>query len=203
LAESLQRETPVRLALYASGGGSNVEALCNFFRDRPDRAVALVLSDQPQAPVVERARNAGIPVYCLSSKERKDGAAQLAILRSYGIDFIALAGYMRLVPKAVVAAYARRMLNIHPSLLPKYGGQGMYGDRVHEAVIAAGERESGITIHWVSDAYDEGAIVEQHRLTIPPAWDAAALKKAVQELEWTHYPRVIDAVIERELQHKE
>lgn len=166
--------------------------------DVPARA-SLVVSPRDGTPAVERARALGASVLVLSSKEEEYGPRLLAALQRAEVTLICLAGYMTLLPAEVVAAYPRRILNIHPALLPKYGGKGMYGHHVHEAVLAAGERESGCTVHFVNERYDEGDIVLQKRCRVEPGDTVETLSARVLDLEHTAYPEAIRLVLERDV----
>jgi phosphoribosylglycinamide formyltransferase-1 len=147
------------LAIFASGRGSNARALVHRLEGEDDVQVGLILSNKPDAAVLDFARERGIPTHVTDRTEFRSPASVLPLLRDHGIDWISLAGFLWLVPEVLIDAYPGRILNIHPALLPKYGGKGMYGMRVHEAVKAAGEPESGITIHRVDPEYDRGAPV--------------------------------------------
>ena len=181
------------LAILASGGGSNAQALIDCLRTSSVAQVAVVVSNKADAFVLERARQANIPAEVLTQPQ--DAAAMLELLARYDIDFIALAGYLKKIPNEVVAAFAGRIVNIHPSLLPKFGGKGMYGLRVHEAVLAAGEPETGVTIHYVTEEYDEGAVIRQEKLAIQPDWDAATLQQHVLAIEHRLYAPTIEMLL--------
>jgi phosphoribosylglycinamide formyltransferase-1 len=161
--------------------------------------VVLVASDNPGAFVLERAKGHGVPTAVFSRAEFADGAVPLAVLRQAGVDYVVLAGFLRLVPAAILAAYPGRIVNIHPALLPAYGGKGMYGARVHEAVIAAGERESGITIHRVDERYDEGATIAQFRCAVEPGDTPDTLAARIHALEHKYFPIIIEQDIRKNL----
>ena len=180
-----------RLAVFASGGGSNLQAILEHF-DRlgatAPGVVALVLSDRKAAGALERARARGIPAVWLP----KDRQWEMeATLREHGITHIALAGYLRLIPPAVVRAYEGRMVNVHPALLPAFGGPGMYGHHVHEAVVRAGARTSGPTVHFVSERYDEGAIIAQQEVPVLADDTPETLAARVLNAEHALYPRIV------------
>lgn len=181
----------VRMAILASGSGSNAQVLMEHFRGRSEVEVALVGCDQPKAHVLDRAWAMNVPTFLFNGKELKEGAVQRE-LEGQGIGLVVLAGFLRLLPPGLVRAWPEAIVNIHPSLLPKYGGQGMYGARVHQAVIAAGERESGITIHLVNERYDEGRILAQVSCPVLPGDDAGRLAERIHALEHAHYPRVVE-----------
>ena len=185
-----------KIALFASGSGTNAAAIMEHFAGSDLAHAALVLSNRPDAYVLTRAGERGVPAETFS-REVLYGDPQLIlrILDRYGIDFIVLAGFMLLMPREIVEKYAGRIVNIHPALLPKYGGKGMYGDRVHRAVIAAGEKESGITIHYVNERYDEGDIISQYRLEVFPGETPDTLAERIHALEHRWYPQVIEQTI--------
>ena len=150
-----------KIAVLASGSGTNAENIIRYFQEKSSACVALVLTNRQSAFVLERSRGLGVPCFYFSKGDWESGEAILSVLREHNIDFVVLAGFLARIPDTILHAYPNKMINIHPSLLPKFGGKGMYGDRVHEAVIAAGEKESGITIHYTNEHYDEGAIICQ------------------------------------------
>ena len=156
------------LAVLASGSGTNAENIIRYFRTKEVARVALVLTNRQNAFVLERAKSQEVPCAWFAKEDWESGESVLAMLRSYSIDFVALAGFLACVPGCILHAYPNKMINIHPSLLPKFGGKGMYGNRVHEAVIAAGEKESGITIHYTNEHYDEGGIICEKRCPVLP-----------------------------------
>ncbi len=181
----------VRIAILASGSGSNARQIMAHFSGSPLAQVALVGCDQPGAGVLQRAWDMGVPSLLFSPAELRDGTLQHE-LASAGINLLLLAGFMRLLPPELVRAWPGRILNIHPSLLPKYGGKGMYGHRVHQAVLAAGEKESGITIHMVNERYDEGKVLFQAKCPVLPGDDADTLAERIHALEHAHYPAVVE-----------
>lgn len=183
-----------KIAIFASGSGSNAQAIAKHFSDTPMARVRLILTDNPNAYVLARAKVLGIPSYTFSVEELVNGTV-LSMLRDYKIDFIVLAGFLKLVPGTIIEAFPQRVVNIHPALLPKYGGKGMYGHRVHKAVIEAGESESGITIHYVNDRYDEGDVIFQTRCPVLPNDTPESLAQRVHNLEHEHYPRVVEGLL--------
>ena len=183
--------TPVRVAVLASGGGTNLQALLDALHGESIPAgarVALVVSNQRSAGAIERARGAGIPAKVL---EHPDDPAELLTALGPDTDLVVLAGYLKLVPPAVVARFRWRMINIHPALLPAHGGPGMYGHRVHEAVLASGAAESGATVHYVDEQYDRGPIIAQARVPVRPGDTAETLAARVLEAEHRLLPRVV------------
>lgn len=184
-----------RIAIFASGSGSNAEKICEYFSDRTDVAVTLILTNNPEAGVIKRARKLHVPVVIFDRTTFYDTDRILRLLKNEGIDFVVLAGFMMLVPSYLVEGYPNQIVNIHPALLPKYGGKGMYGHFVHEAVVAAKEKTSGITIHYVNEHYDEGNIVFQASCDVLPTDSPDDLADKIHILEHRHFPRVVDELI--------
>jgi formyltetrahydrofolate-dependent phosphoribosylglycinamide formyltransferase len=186
-----------RIAVFASGGGTNLQAILDYLESRGDAragSVVLVASDRANAGALERARRAGIPSAVLKSASAPDGCDPLALLREHKADFLALAGYLRLLPREVVAEFPSRVLNVHPALLPSFGGPGMYGERVHRAVLLSGARVSGATVHYVDEEYDRGPILAQWPVPVLADDSVSSLAARVLKVEHVLYPRVIDAV---------
>ena len=181
----------IQLAIFASGSGTNAERIMQHFQSHDAIRVALVLSNNSDAYVLQRAAKFNVPSVVFNRTALNHGDV-LQTLKEHKIDFLVLAGFMWLVPADLVRAYEGRIVNIHPALLPKYGGKGMYGKHVHEAVIAAGETESGITIHLVNDHYDEGAILFQARCPVHPDDTPEQLAERIHQLEHQHYPNIIE-----------
>ena len=194
-----------RIAVFLSGGGTNFQALIDATKVGILTAeIALVVSSTRKAYGLVRADKAGIDSFVFSRNKYKSDEeyAQVLIdkLKEYRIDCIALTGYLKLLPESVVNQFKGKILNIHPALLPKFGGKGMYGHHVHEAVIAAGEKESGITIHLVDPIYDNGRIVKQVSLTVDDNETPESLAARVLKLEHTWYPRVLNQLIKNDFQ---
>lgn len=187
----------VNIAIFASGNGTNAQCIAEHFAHSHSARVALIVSSRGSAPVVERAARLGICCEVIEGEQMQCQERVLNLLRSHGIGLIVLAGYLRCVPQYLVEAYPCAMLNLHPALLPKYGGRGMYGMHVHQAVIDGGECESGITIHYVNQRYDEGQIIAQWRCPVCPTDTAETLAQRIHQLEYEHYPEVIEQVAER------
>jgi phosphoribosylglycinamide formyltransferase-1 len=185
----------IHIALFASGAGSNVRKITAYFENSDQVEVALILSNRKDAPVLQFAAEKGIPTLLLDRASFFHSTLLLERLREYRIDLLVLAGFLWLVPPYLVQAFHNRILNIHPALLPKFGGKGMYGHHVHEAVLAAGERESGITIHLVDEQYDHGSVLFQAACPVLPGDTPETLAKRVLSLEHLHYPIVIDQYI--------
>jgi phosphoribosylglycinamide formyltransferase 1 len=185
----------VRIAIFASGAGSNAQKIIDHFRDSQSATIALIVCNKPGAGVLGIAEREHIPVLLIEKEVFFRGNGYADELKAADIDFIVLAGFLWKVPATLTAAYPNRIVNIHPALLPRYGGKGMYGMHVHEAIIAAGETESGITIHYVDNVYDNGAIIFQATCAIEPGDTPAMLAQKVHLLEHAHYPRVIEEVV--------
>ncbi|MEO6877762.1 MAG: phosphoribosylglycinamide formyltransferase, partial [Gemmatimonadaceae bacterium] len=186
-----------RIAVLASGGGSNLQALLDHFDSLADGrggSVVVVASDRRASGALERAARRGIPASLLATPQRPDGASLAALLDEHTVDLIVLAGYLRLVPVDVVRQYEGRILNVHPALLPAFGGPGMYGQRVHQAVIDSGARVTGVTAHFVDEVYDRGRIIAQWPVPVFAGDDAATVAARVLRVEHLMYPRVVDAL---------
>lgn len=184
-----------RIAVFASGSGSNAEKIAKHFADSEIGRVTLVCTNNKKAGVIDRMKKLGIPVYIFTQEDLENGNV-LSRLRSAKIDFIALAGFLKKIPSDILEAYHRRIVNIHPALLPDYGGEGMYGMHVHEAVVENGEEETGITIHYVNEEYDEGEIIFQATVDIDPEDTPEEVAYKVQQLEHSHYPGVIESLLQ-------
>jgi phosphoribosylglycinamide formyltransferase 1 len=184
-----------QLALFASGAGSNVRNIHAWCRDHPEVRIALLVCNRADAPVLDFAREAGIPVRLIGREDLSDPSGLTRELLEAGVDLIVLAGFLWLIPAHLVQAFPGRIINLHPSLLPKYGGKGMYGARVHEAVLRNGETESGITIHLVNEQYDEGDILFQATCPVHPDDDIAALAQRIHQLEHLWLPVLIEKVL--------
>lgn len=184
------------IAILASGSGSNAENIIRYFVEHETVRVSLVISNRSNAFVLERSKKLGVSCEVFLREEWSgDGANVLAALHKYSIDFVVLAGFLAHIPDALLQAYPNRIINIHPSLLPKYGGKGMYGDHVHEAVVAAGEKESGITIHYLNERYDEGEVVLQATCPVTLEDTPHDVAQKVHALEYEHYPRVVEELL--------
>ena len=184
---------PSRIAIFASGSGSNAENIINYSQSTPDSGleVALVVCNRLDAGVIDRARRLGTPVRVMTRAEINDPTIMLATLEEARVDAIALAGFLLMIPDFLLDRYQGRVINIHPSLLPKYGGKGMYGRHIHQVVVEAGETETGITIHYVSSECDSGRIIFQTAIPIAPGSTPADVESAIHTLEHTHYPHVL------------
>ncbi len=185
----------IKLAILASGSGTNAERITEYFKEKEGIEVSLILSNKPDAFVLTRAEKLNVPTLVFNRSEFYESDLVSGKLKEYEIDFIVLAGFLWLIPEYLTHAYPNCILNIHPALLPKYGGKGMYGSRVHEAVKAAEETETGITIHYVNENYDEGQIIFQATCAINPSDTPDVIASKVHELEYEHFPRVIEEVV--------
>jgi len=186
---------PSRLAVLASGRGSNLQAIIDHFENLARERVAkvvLVASNRADSPALLRAATASIDTASFNPND--DGSELLALLQKFRIDLVVLAGYLKRIPPMVIAEYAGRIINIHPALLPAFGGEGMYGARVHEAVIASGATETGVTVHLVDDEYDRGPILAQWRVRVDKSDTAESLAARVLNVEHVVYPRVVEMV---------
>lgn len=186
------------MAVFASGTGTNAQKIIGHFSDKTKNAeVALIVCNKPGAGVLQVAAKAGIPSLIIEKEKFFRGDAYVAELKSHEIELIALAGFLWKIPQALIDAYPRRIINIHPALLPKYGGRGMYGNFVHEAVLTALEPESGITIHYVDEHYDHGDIIFQAKCAVENTDNAGSLSKKIHSLEHQYYPAIIEAIVNK------
>jgi phosphoribosylglycinamide formyltransferase-1 len=186
------------IAIFASGTGTNAENIIKYFSNKNTAKVSLVLSNKRQAQVLKRAEANDVRTVFFEHKEFYVTGKVLRYLMLYKIDFIVLAGFLWLVPENIIEQYPGRIINIHPALLPAYGGKGMYGDIVHKSVIASGDKESGMTIHYVNKFYDKGDIIFQAKCKVDPSDNPESLASKVHTLEYQHYPVVIENIV-REL----
>lgn len=188
----------VLLAVFASGKGSNFEKIVNHFVRKPDIRVSLLVSNNPEAGALEIARRNNIPILVISREDFKHPGTLSGQLRESKIDYIILAGFLWKLPQVLIDAYRGKILNIHPALLPKFGGKGMYGSNVHEAVIAAGEKKSGISIHLVDEHYDNGDVVFRAECTVDENETPESLAEKIHLLEHAHFPGQIEKFIEKQ-----
>lgn len=188
----------VNIAIFVSGSGSNCENIIRYFQTNGQVNIALVVSNRADAYALTRAKNLNVPSVVLPKADFNNEGKVLKLMADHRIDFIVLAGFLLMIPDWLIAAYQRRMINLHPALLPKFGGIGMYGHHVHEAVRKANETETGMTVHWVSNVCDGGEIIAQFRTPITPddTPDDIADKEHILEME--HFPQVIEAVLKQE-----
>lgn len=186
-----------RIAIFASGSGSNAQKIMEHFKKHPEAEVVIVLTNNPEAYVLQRADNFEIPSHIFDKHEFYQTDDTVRLLKNLQIDLIVLAGFLWLIPQSLISAFPNKIINIHPALLPKYGGKGMYGDRVHKAVLEAGDEESGITIHYVNENFDEGETIHQSRFRIEEGDDLEMIKFKGQQLEHLHYPKVVEQVLKK------
>lgn len=183
------------LAVFASGSGTNAEKIFERFQKHPSIRVALLLTNNPTAGVIARAARFNVPVEVFDKSILTKTDEIVETLQSYQVDWIALAGFMLMVPQNLIDAFPQRIVNIHPALLPAYGGKGMYGMHVHRAVVESGEKVTGISIHYVNERYDEGAIIFQASCAIQPYDTPETVAEKVHELEHEYYPQVIEELV--------
>lgn len=183
------------IAIFASGNGSNAENIVRYFRERNTARVDLIVCNNANAFVLDRAANLGIKSELVKRGDFNQAHKLVDLLKEKSIDFIVLAGFLWLIPVDLISAFPQKIINIHPALLPKYGGKGMYGDHVHQAVSDAREIESGISIHFVNQAYDEGDIIFQKSVNIKAGESPDEIAEKVHALEYEYYPQIIEQVI--------
>lgn len=188
-----------KIALFASGSGSNVENIVRYFAEKRTAEFPLILSNKQDAFVHERAKKLGIPSVTFLRDEFADGCEIVSLLKKYEVDFVVLAGFLLKISMPILEAYPDRIINIHPALLPKFGGKGMYGHHVHQAVVDAGETQSGITIHYVNEQYDEGNVIFQATCEVANDDTPDTVAEKVHALEYLHFPKIIEDVIGKQL----
>ena len=186
----------INIAIFVSGGGTNCENLIRYFSGSEHVNCALVVSNKADAYALVRAERLNVPTAVAPKAQLNDADYMMPLLRRYDIDFIVLAGFLPLVPNFLIDAYPRRIVNIHPALLPKYGGKGMWGHHVHEAVKAAGETETGMTVHWVTPVCDAGEIIAQFRVALSPSDSVDDIAEKEHQLEMAHFPKVMEQVLD-------
>lgn len=194
----MEKNNEVHIAIFASGEGSNALAIIKYFKDKEHIAKpALIVSSHKNAGVIQKAINLKLPYHILDKTQFYNTTYALDVLKAHCIDFIVLAGFIWYVPAYIVNAYHKKILNIHPALLPKYGGKGMYGIYVHEKVIQNKEKESGLTIHFVNEQYDAGEIVFQYKCPVYEHDTPHTLQSRIKALEHFYYPRIIEKIIRK------
>ena len=186
----------MNIAIFVSGSGTNCENLIKYFAGSQCVNCALVVSNKPDAFALERAQRLGVPTAVAPKAQLNDPDFMLPLLREYGISFIVLAGFLPLVPDFLLDAFPRRIINLHPALLPKFGGKGMWGHHVHEAVKAAGETETGMTVHWVTPVCDGGEIIAQYRCALSPDDTVDDIAEKEHQLEMQYFPQVVEQVLQ-------
>lgn len=187
----------INLAVFASGSGTNAENIALYFQNHPHVDVKVILTNNSKAGVIKRAEALNINTEIFNRQDFYQTNRLVSLLEEYKVDWLILAGFLWLVPENLIQRYANRIVNIHPALLPKYGGKGMYGQHVHNAVIENREVESGITIHTIDEVYDRGKIVFQASCPVKPGDDAETLARRIHQLEYEHYPKVIENLVSR------
>lgn len=185
------------IAIFASGNGTNAERIATFFKNKEDANVGLILTNREDAGVIERAKRLQIPCVIFNRSTFNQTDKIVAILKENQIDLVVLAGFLWLVPKNILETYPNRIVNIHPALLPKYGGKGMFGHYVHEAVIASGDKTSGITIHFVNEKYDDGQVIFQKKVEIDKGETPDSLAEKIHKLEYRYFPEVIESLLQK------
>lgn len=183
------------IVILASGSGTNTENIIRYFQSSDVARVVLVVSNKADAYVLERAKRLQVPSLVIPRDKFLESGYVCSVLQEYHADLVVLAGFLLRIPDDMLAAYPQRIVNIHPSLLPKYGGKGMYGDKVHQAVVAAGEKESGITIHYIDGHFDEGVTIFQTKCPVLPDDTPEEVAHKVHALEYEHYPKVIERIL--------
>ena len=191
----------MNIAIFVSGNGTNCENLIRYFEHSNQVNCALVVSNKSEAYALVRAERLGVPTKVVSKEQLHNADVMMPLLQQYGIGFIVLAGFLPLVPDYLVNAFPRRIINIHPALLPKYGGKGMWGHHVHEAVKAAGERETGMTVHYVTPVCDSGEIIAQYRVSINPGDSVDDIAEKEHQLEMKYFPKVVEDVLSKFIVH--
>lgn len=188
----------INLAIFASGSGSNAENISRYFQSNKNVKISLIISNKADAFVHERAKLLNIESKTFTKQQFEFTSDVLEYLENKKIDYIILAGFLLKVPDNLLAAYPDKIINIHPALLPKFGGKGMYGDNVHKAVVASGEKESGITIHYINENYDEGAIIFQAKCEVLPTDTYEDVASKVHELEYEYFPKTIENILDKQ-----
>lgn len=185
----------INIAIFVSGSGTNCENLIKYFEGSENYRCALVVSNKPEAAALERAQKLGVETAVAPKPQLNDADFMMPLLRQHDIQFIVLAGFLPLVPNFLIDAYPRRIINIHPALLPKYGGKGMWGHHVHEAVKAAGETETGMTVHYVTPVCDSGETISQYKVALSPDDTADDIAEKEHRLEMQYFPQVVEQVL--------
>ncbi len=193
--EKKKKNQPKRMAIFASGSGSNAENIARYFKERSSAIISLILTNKSDAFVIQRANSLKIPVIIFNRDDFYNTSKVLHILIENKIDFIVLAGFLWLIPGNITRTFNNKIVNIHPALLPEFGGKGMFGDHVHKKVIEAGKTESGITIHYVNEKYDEGNIIFQAKCEVTKSDTPESLANKVHQLEYENYPKIIETLL--------
>jgi len=183
------------IAIFASGNGTNAQRIAEYFSDNQNINVCLIISNNKDAFVLQRAKNLSIPSIYYNRSDFYETKKINNILKQNSVDLIVLAGFLWLIPQKLIKDFSGKIINIHPALLPKFGGKGMYGNKVHKSVIEAGEKESGISIHFVNEKYDEGKIIFQEKVAIQSNDNHESLAKKIHQLEYKYFPQVIEKML--------
>lgn len=186
----------INIAIFVSGNGSNCENLIKYFATSERYHCALVVCNKPEAYALTRAENLGVPTAVAAKPDLNNEEVMMPLLRQYDIRFIVLAGFLPLIPDFLIEAYPRRIINIHPALLPKYGGKGMWGRHVHEAVKEAGETETGMTVHYVTPVCDSGEMIAQYKVALSPTDTVDDIAEKEHQLEMQYFPQVVERVLD-------
>ena len=192
------KKQKMRIIIFASGAGSNAQKIIDYFKEKKSAEIVLITSNNPKAGVIEIAAKENIPVLLIEKNQFKE-SGYLEKIKKINPDLIILAGFLWKIPQVLIQNFPRKIINIHPALLPAYGGKGMYGNAVHAAVIAAGEKESGITIHYVDEKYDHGETIFQAKCTLAKNENAESLAEKIHQLEHEYYPRTIDQLLKENI----
>ena len=188
-------EKPIRLAIFVTGGGTNCENIIRYFEGKPEVEIPIVVSSRSDAYALVRAEKLGVPTTVITRQQLLDEPRRV-IQTVRGCDYIILAGFLPKIPTYLIDQFPNRIINIHPALLPKFGGKGMWGHHVHEAVKAAGETETGMTVHYVTPVCDSGEIIAQYRVALSPDDTADDIARKEHQLEMEHFPRIVEQVID-------
>jgi len=183
------------IAIFASGTGTNARNIINYFQSNPNVRVECILVNNPKAKVIDIANEANVPYYLITKKDLFESDRVIELMKKSNIDLIVLAGFLWLIPKSLLKEFPNRIINIHPALLPRHGGAGYYGSKVHESVINAKDKETGITIHYLNEKFDEGEIIFQGKIPVTKDDSSSTIAEKVHKLEHEHYPKVIEQIL--------
>lgn len=192
---NFEMSTSPGFVIFASGSGTNAEQIIRYFHERKTGTPLAVFCNNPKAGVIERANKLGVPVFLFAKNELSEEGSVISELRRLNPELIVLAGFILQIPPHIIQAFPNRIINLHPALLPKYGGKGMYGEHVHKAVLEAGEKESGMTIHYVTENYDEGGSIFQATTLVMPDDTPYSLQQRIHKLEHEHFPKVVERLL--------
>ncbi len=191
----MQHQSTKNIAIFASGTGSNAVNICRYFLNKPAVTVKILVCNKPKAPVIENIKPFDVNLLLIDQTDFKKPKKLIDYLQNQQIDLLVLAGFLWLIPKTLIEAYPNKIINLHPALLPKYGGKGMYGNTVHQTVLKNQEQESGITIHYVNEQYDEGAIIFQAKTLVDKNETVDSLSQKIHQLEYEHFPKIIEELL--------